>query len=183
MDIWIDDTHVGNLADKQEIISALSAWQREHGTRIYYLVVLGNRQYSYSDYWPGILDEYAASAQQVAILSATQEELLLQLVSSIQEYLERVLDSLNELSRRFYANPNREAWVSLADFLEGLDFLQKSLLRIGGQYLDDGRFVGMLQELLQAMENRDSVSVADLLAFEWKEWLLEVNKSLKVYTA
>jgi hypothetical protein len=183
VDIWIDDKHVGNLAGKQEIIAALSAWQREHGTRIFYLVVLGNSQYSYSDYWPGILDEYAASEQQVTILSATQEELLLQLVSSIQEYLEQVLGSLHELSRRFYANPNREAWVSLADFLEGLDFLQNSLPRVGGQYLDDGCFAGMLQELLQAMENRDSVSVADLLAYEWKEWLLEVDKSLKVITA
>ncbi len=183
MDIWIDDTHVGNLADKQEIMSALSDWQREHGTRFFYLVAVGNRQYRYSDYWPCILEEYAASEQKVTILSATQEELLLQLVSSLQEYLERVLGSLNELSRRFYANPNQEAWVLLADFLEGLEFLQNSLSRIGGRYLDDGRFVRMLQELLQAMENQDSVSVADLLAYEWKEWLLEVNKSLKVCTA
>jgi hypothetical protein len=182
MDLWIDELYVGSLLDKRDIASALATWQQEHEAQVLYLIELDGCQYPYADYAQGIWDSYSGD-QKIILRSATKDELQLQLVTSVQEYIKELSQSLENLSAMFYARPDKRAWNSLSDFLEQLELLQQSLLKIGGQYLDNARFSTMLEELLHAMEIQDSVSVGDILAFRWLLWLQELDNQLTVCSA
>lgn len=182
MDFWIDGLHIGYLSNKQELISALTVWQRKHEAQTLYLVDLNGCQYPYADYIQSILDN-CSGEEKVMFLSATKDELYLQLVASIQEYIGVISQSLTKLSEMFYVRPDSEAWHELANFLDQLELLQQSLLKLNGQYLDQVLFSTMLEKLLRAMEIRDNVSVGDLLAYQWLSWLQELDTSLRVCSA
>ena len=115
MDFWIDGLHIGYLSNKQELISALTVWQRKHEAQTLYLVDLNGCQYPYADYIQSILDN-CSGEEKVMFLSATKDELYLQLVASIQEYIGVISQSLTKLSEMFYVRPDSEAWHELANF-------------------------------------------------------------------
>jgi len=61
----------------------------------------------------------------------------------------------------------------LSDFLEGLDYICQALELLNIDF-DRAQFKQMLQELMQAMDSRDIVTVADLLSYEWSGWLRNI---------
>jgi hypothetical protein len=173
---------VGHLNDKNELHSAVASWQWEHGTRILYMIEMDGHQYAYADYEQNIL-ENASLDQKVVYRSATKDELQVQLVASVQEYVKMVAGSVDALKEKFYGGPDGETWQSLVDFLEQLELLQQALVKLGAQYADNSRFSAMLAELLQAVQSKDSLTVGDLLTFQWATWLKELDARLKACSA
>lgn len=101
----------------------------------------------------------------------SSNELVLELAESTQEYLGRLIAAQGNLAARFYTDPDQEAWDLLVQFIEGLNFTYQSLLIIGGTTFNQIQFDTMLNELLQAIENKDTVTIADLVSYEWGPWL------------
>lgn len=178
MKIWVNDDYLGTFKHSTEVAAALAGRQKENGGQIFYLFACGEEEYSFGDSWEEFLQENIGLDVEVKIMTAAPERLRLELVGSTQEYLERLAGSLEGLATQFYAGPDQSAWEMLADFLEGLDFICQALKILEHARFDQAEFNRILHELLQAMESKDLVAVADLLAYEWSGWLEQARNYL-----
>lgn len=171
MKIWIDDDYLGNFNNPADASSELTGWQKAHSGRIFYLYECNGEQYSYADSWDDFLKSNAEQDVEVRIVTATPEALRLELVDSTLEYLSRLCGSIENLAGRFYTDPDQTAWQQLADFVEGLYFLCRSLEIIRCPAFDREEFHAKIAEFLCAIEAKDTVVVADALSYEWSSWL------------
>ncbi len=173
MKIWLNDVFLGVFHSADEVESALADWKRENSDHIFYLFECQGEQFSFRDMWEQFLKDNIAQDIEVRIKTATPEKLRLELVDSTIEYLERLVGSIDDLAAQFYAGPDQAAWKKLSDFLEGLDYICQALELLNIDF-DRAQFKQMLQELMQAMDSRDIVTVADLLSYEWSGWLRNI---------
>ena len=173
MKIWLDEVYLGAFHSTADIESALADWKRVNSDHIFYLFECQGDQYSFGDMWEQFLKDNITQDIEVRIKTATPEMLRLELVDSTIEYLERLVGSIDDLASQFYAGPDQAAWEKLTDFLEGLDYICQALELLNIDF-DRAQFKQMLQELMQAMDSRDIVTVADLLSYEWSGWLRNI---------
>ena len=106
--------------------------------------------------------------------SGTRQEL----VVSVREMTGGMQRSLEMLAADFYAKPDSATWHSLVLFFEQLESLQKSLLYLDGSSPVVEKIPGMLEDLFEAMQRKDSVRVADSLTYRWLMWLREVEQRI-----
>lgn len=177
MKIWIDDNFLDTFEQTSDVASELAGWQKANSDRILYLYECQGEQYSFADSWDEFLKDNIDQDIEVKIITATPGRLRLELVDSTKEYLDRLLGSIEGLASQFYAGPDQSAWEMLSDFIEGLGFICQALTILNCDF-DRERFNQMLLELMQAMESKDIVTVADLLNYEWSGWLEQVKNEL-----
>jgi len=177
MKIWVDDMSLGAFSDSEQAEAALAGWKKENSDYIFYLYQCQGEQYSYGGSWDQFLKDNIRLDVEVKIITATQETLRLELVESTEEYLGRLSASIEGLAARFYAGPDRPAWELLSDFIEGMDFICQALTLLNCDF-DREQFNRMLRELMQAMEAKDIITIADLLSYEWSAWLDKAEDAL-----
>lgn len=178
MKLIIDDQYLGAFTELNNVELAIKAWNEKNSSQIIYLVECHGIQQSFVDLWPAVINEYLASDESVFLLSQSCEKLVLDLVASTQEYLERLTLGMEGLATAFYAGPSGSAWSSLSEFLEGLQYISNSLLKLNLSSFDYGMFQDMLKTMLSAMEDKDNITIADELLYEWKDWLVGAQQSL-----
>lgn len=170
MKIWLDEVYLGDFNNTAAVQAALSDWKKANSEHIFYLFECQGSQYSFTDSWEQFLQDNIGLDLEARIITATPEMLRLELVDSTRDYLERLAVSVEGLAAQFYAGPDESSWRMLSDFLEGLDYICQALEILNCDYGQD-KFKQMLKELMEAMESEDIIAVADLLSYEWSEWL------------
>lgn len=120
--------------------------------------------------------ENLQSVQRIEVVMRTNLELINDGLVSMESYLQGALPEIDPLIDEFYQNPTEETWHKLDQLLEGIEWLA-GMIQIIDRYekklenWDDylkvfASFENELNELMNAMENRDNVLIADIIQYE-----------------
>lgn len=117
-----------------------------------------------------LVDEYWNKELPVEIVGITEEEWLSEAKREILGYVRRAAGILQELSQTLYSGESSPAvWRQMSDLSEGMEYLLKifSKTRI---LSNPGPIISGIQsvsgQLVQALEARDLVLLADLITYE-----------------
>ncbi|MTV49938.1 hypothetical protein GJ688_13235 [Heliobacillus mobilis] len=179
MRIWIDDEYVGEAAKPVDISSIVEVWTNRQPTRIITGFEHAGQYMEYGEQWDLFLNENAVGLEDVDVrlFTSSREEVLLELAESVKEYLERLVVGVPRLADQFYGDASADTWKEMENLSEGLSFLDSSAKLLGMGNYDQGRFFDLLGELEQAMRNRDTIFIGDLLKYELTPWLEGIRKS------
>lgn len=110
----------------------------------------------------------------VEIKAISEEQFKENLLFSIEKYVSRAIPELEQLSEKFYLNPDNKAWNGISDLLEGILWIEKA-----ATFLASNDFIGKKDQFLQkfnisseiklledAVFNNDQVLVGDILKYE-----------------
>lgn len=148
----------------------------------------------YEDYSDYFLDNIR-NIREVRVVSSTLKELAENIMITTIDYLNRAIPEINILSNEFYKTPTKQSWDKLSDLLEGIAWIIDSFASIDtnerlkdivpnygewNYYAKDiyslRELIGELQEML---ENRDLVSIADILSYELMSLFKEMKEKLE----
>lgn len=135
----------------------------------------------YEDYQDYFIDNIK-HIREVKVISGTIKELAQNIIITTIDYLNRAVPEINVLSSEFYKTPTTQSWNKFSDLLEGITWIVDSFAAIDtNERLKDivssyeewncyAKEVYLLQELLSELEenieNKDIVSLADMLSYE-----------------
>lgn len=124
----------------------------------------------------------------VSIVTQTVDEMVIDTISSLREYLSKMIPAVEKAADRFYAGPERADWEFFQRCLEGLQWISQtcealSRLEYPGlnkQALSDvyTRLHHQLKELLKALESEQYVVVGDVLLYEMQPVLQDLAKTV-----
>lgn len=115
-----------------------------------------------------------------------REETIDELLNGAVDYLDRVILLKDSISNHLVKEEYDKAWDKFDDMIDGLDTLNQLLTNLKGIYSFDydnlnckGRTVNekvknfneILNEIIEGMENKDYLQVADLIEFEFEDYL------------
>lgn len=91
------------------------------------------------------------------------------------EYIKRLLGAIDDIVDKFLSGREDLALTDYVNFVEGIQWLftviqltKDYVAELGLTVISDEKFVAVLNELIEAFENRDYVLVGDLLNYEIK---------------
>lgn len=123
----------------------------------------------------------------IEITHITDDEFTEQVVANLNDYLQQAQPQIEKLSDSFYLSPSPDEWNSLYNLLEGIQYIvtviqtftthQKNPLQI--VTLEYEQLLLTLKELTSAIEQQDSVRIADILLYEIKEQFEQLQKELQ----
>jgi hypothetical protein len=125
-----------------------------------------------------VLNDRIESINELKVLLYTSKEYTDALLLDASRYLMNAIPEVTQLANEFYKNPDTETWNKLAQLCEGLQWIDHAMAEYGIvrgnkdsadsllSITED--YKGMLQELNQALEQKDHVLIADLLQYEIK---------------
>ena len=132
--------------------------------------------------------------EKVKVIGRTLKELADEVILSSVEYLTGAIPVLTELAPEFYREPAAPCWQQLGDLLEGVEWLLNSFSLIDREIAISPYFEGYpnweeylvevyslketMKQLGQAMENRDTVLIGDILNYEIVEVFSRMKESL-----
>ncbi|WP_371372073.1 hypothetical protein [Sporomusa aerivorans] len=129
----------------------------------------------YSGYDQYIMD-HIEDIKIIVINVKTLKELMDNTLSSIQEYLVRVIPEIDKMVDEFYQGVSQNTWDKFSQLTEGLQFIIDSLNTIGDNqswYYNAYQFEFVKQNLLkqilmlqEAIESQDRVKLSDVLLYE-----------------
>lgn len=107
------------------------------------------------------------------------------LLDSTYSYLDNANPHIEVLVEKFYSHPSPDAWADLSNLFEGIDWILSMINVVENSKFrpsnwskvveDISNFEGELSNLEEALENTDSVLIADILKYE----ALPVFQSIK----
>lgn len=121
--------------------------------------------------------------QNISIRSSTIQSLIGESLKNGMQYVRHLELSIEGLSHEFRSGDKKKAFEDLKTFSEGLNTifdLLRYVQRLGrltaGQARHmETRFMGMMENLIPAVEKRDFIFVADLLEYEVSAILAEIG--------
>ena len=130
----------------------------------------------------GFLRDNIADTEKIKIIGCTLKELADGVILSAVEYLTRAVPALTELAPQFYQEPDAGCWQQLGALLEGIEWLLDSFSLIDREIAMSPYIKGyphwdeylkevyslkeIIKQLEQAMENKDTVLIGDMLNYE-----------------
>ncbi|MFY9121134.1 MAG: hypothetical protein WAO57_12510 [Syntrophomonadaceae bacterium] len=144
-----------------------------------YLIINGEKvEDNYADY----ISEHINEIQEIEVMVLTLSEVVQDTIVSTEQYLARALPLITELAESFYQKADNDAWLSLTDLVEGLQWIIKTMAQIDSltnlnsllkdhkgwnEYLQEAaQLNNVIPELGAAIENKDNILLGDLLLFE-----------------
>lgn len=91
-----------------------------------------------------------------------------------KEKIQHVIECLGNVTALFYQNKITEGYQRLEELFASLSILLDGLYQDGTMEAEDTSVLEILKEVMGAMEQKDSLLVADLLEYELKEALLRL---------
>ncbi|KYG33702.1 hypothetical protein [Alkalihalobacillus trypoxylicola] len=126
----------------------------------------------YEDYFI----QHIQTIHSVEVILLSTKEMLNGLLLSFEQYLANASPEVNQLVQDFYQNPTAESWLQFERLLEGIQWIAEVVTTIDKHENDikswDEYLKGIaqlqveLQQLMEALENKDSVLLADILQYE-----------------
>lgn len=125
----------------------------------------------------------------VQVIAMPAKEFVNDLMLSAEEYVERAIPHIIELFESFYLNPKGNDWTRLAELLEGIQWLSTMIETVANSIACPESWgevvtsVATLQEELrnleEALENTDTVLIADMLQYEVLPVFKDIRKLVK----
>lgn len=174
--------HFSEIPSVEEIIDKINELLNNE---YYYshLIVDGEEIYKEPDTF---LVESLASISTVEVVVKTAREFVDELLLMAADYLTGAIPEIPALADGFYQNPKAENWEIFSAMLEGMQWLNQTIDLIDksterpGNWDECIKLAVQLQmelkNLEQAVENTDSVLIADIILYE----LLPVYEALQV---
>lgn len=148
-------------------------WQLSH------LIIDGETiEDNFADY----ISQHIDDIQEIVVMVLSLSEVVQDTIVSTEQYLARALPLITELAEAFYQKADNDAWMSLADLVEGLQWIVKTMAQIDSlpnlnnllmdhqgwnEYVQvAAQLNNVIPELGMAIENRDNVLLANLLLYE-----------------
>lgn len=148
----------------------------------------------YSDYDNYLLDNIN-QINEIEIQLISYDDLVMDTLETGHEYLENAPQLIEELANDFYQNPKDESWNTLADLLGGLDWMiamrhailaepkLEEVVRNQDGWTVYSEIVSELSEVIpefeEAVINKDTVMIADILSYEIKTRYVNMGDQLK----
>lgn len=140
----------------------------------------------YEDHEQYLLNELS-SVEEIKLILKTMEDVAAELQQSLTDYLDRALPVMENLSDQFYQGESEEAWNDFADLADGLQWIISAVQTLS-QFVEDEvqtyyssvsrKLESVLQELLEALEAKDTVTIADMIQYEIVETLAELKQNV-----
>lgn len=131
-----------------------------------------------------------STVEELEVIAIEAKVFVNDLLLSSEEYAERAIPHITDLSDAFYHNPSKEDWLSLNELLEGIQWLTSMITTIDQSIARPQNWdevveaVAELQEELrtleEALENMDTVLVADIVQYEILPVFETIAKEFKI---
>lgn len=112
----------------------------------------------------------------IELIAISAREFIDQLLVSGESYTKRAIPQLSSLANDFYSNLSARNWQELGKLFEGIDWLLKMSQTVdqstkrpaNWEEVQDAAFevTKLLKQLEEALENQDTVLIADLIRYE-----------------
>jgi len=112
----------------------------------------------------------------VEVITMTVGEFINNLLVSLNTYTNRAIPEIERLINEFYQNPLEQSWLSLHQLLDGIDWIYETIKSIDNvrpeincwdEFIKAvATFEVELPSLLEAIENKDAILIADIIQYE-----------------
>ncbi|WP_456277633.1 hypothetical protein [Bacillus sp. AK128] len=127
---------------------------------------------------------------EIVVVTQTKEQLISGTIQSIIDYIDEAIPEVEALVEELYIGSSQQTWNKFSVFVEALQWIISALNGIEELIEDNDAntflmpntsLLGILSSILEAMENEDTILLADLIQYELMENLVELKDSLKDY--
>ena len=176
------------LATVEEVIEKINELLADH---YYYshLIVDGKEIYEQLE---SFLIESLDSISTIELVVKTVREFVDEVLIMAKDYLTDAIPEMTSLADGFYQSPTSENWGEFSNMLEGMQWLNQTINLIDKSKERPANwneciklaaeFEMELKNLEQAVENTDSVLIADIIQYEllpvYEALLIEVNTTI-----
>ncbi|NLY89965.1 MAG: hypothetical protein GX085_10205 [Firmicutes bacterium] len=179
-------TFKNEVAALEEIFAKINQFLEESGLVLSHLRVDDTEVYTdYYNYLKERIDQINLVEVEVRTVAGILQDALL----TAEEYLEQALPEIETLAAEFYQGPSRESWERFQQLLDGVDWLNQLVTVIDQNTTKPERWQDYLavadrlrdelQNLQEALENRDYVMIGDLLNYEIIPCFQEFRETIK----
>jgi hypothetical protein len=142
--------------------------------KLYFSHLMINGKEVYSDFEERIMEQIN-TIEKIELVTKTIDEFINDLTVSLNQYSNRAIPIIKQLTERFYQSPTEEAWGLLQDLLEGLNWVYSTIKSMGNTELNEykenllyvaNHFEVELPNLLDAIENHDYILIGDIISYE-----------------
>jgi hypothetical protein len=179
---FVDDREIVDLPKFTSIDQLLKHVEKSHlqsGMVIRRILIDGN--IFAPDTLDGSLVDTIESREKIEIFTGTLKEIVKESIDEALEYLVRVEKATMDLSVRFQDFPDADAFQNLRQLYEGYYFISLLLEKLAASYhikLEDAfvrdvsvqehlrKFISVLKQLNECMQNGDYSLIADILEYE-----------------
>lgn len=164
-----ENTHDGSQSLIETINNSLST-----GNLFFSHLVIDGQEI-YEEYEEYILDNID-SIQEVHVKVKSIKEFVAELLVLLNTYTQRAMPEIELLVNEFYQAPTDQSWLTLKQLLDGIEWIYQTIKAIDitqHQIVGWDEFVKSaaifeveLPNLLEAMENKDSILIADIIQYE-----------------
>jgi hypothetical protein len=118
--------------------------------------------------------EHIESVNRIEVKLMDKGQLCSSLINEGKDYIARAIPSMNTLADLFYQSPGKEAWERLEQLLEAFSWFDDVLEILGAYFTADHQISlikkqlkNMILEFHDAINNNDSVLIADVIVHEF----------------
>lgn len=142
--------------------------------KLYFSHLIINGKEVYSDFEEQIMEQIN-TIEKIELVTKTIDEFINDLTVSLNEYSNRAIPSIKQLTEQFYQSPTEESWGMLQDLLEGLNWVYSTIKSMGNTELNEykekllnvaNHFEVELPNLLDAIESHDYILIGDIISYE-----------------
>ncbi|MEK4653526.1 MULTISPECIES: hypothetical protein [Niallia] len=142
--------------------------------KLYFSHLIINGKEVYSDFEEQIMEQIN-TIEKIELVTKTIDEFINDLTVSLNQYSNRAIPIIKQLTEQFYQSPTEEAWGLLQDLLEGLNWVYSTIKSMGNTELNEykenllnvaNHFEVELPNLLDAIENHDYILIGDIISYE-----------------
>lgn len=133
------------------------------------------------------ITNHAESINEIKVTMITIQQLNQEILESAYEYISGATPKIHSLTEEFYKNPVMETWNKLEGFLEAIDWLNHIIENIQEPKEESLRnsllnfknhMFEQLESLHQAMVNKDTVLIGDILKYEITVLFTDLSRAI-----
>ncbi|MBY0123463.1 hypothetical protein [Bacillus sp. S/N-304-OC-R1] len=162
-----------NQTEIEDIIEKINSELSSQNLYFSHLVVDGEEIHiDHENY----LFDHIKEINNIEVMVKTIEEFTGSLLVSLNTYTHRAIPSIEQLVKNFYQAETDENWLMLNQLLEGIDWIYQTIKAIDqtlykiaswDEFIKgNATFEVELPNLLEAIENKDIILIADIIQYE-----------------
>jgi hypothetical protein len=170
----------------EEIFAKINEQLNDSDHHFSHLIIDNEEVYENHDAY---IFENVEQINQIEVKVKSIKEFVNELLLSIEEYLHRALPEVEILVDEFYQGPKPESWEKFNQLLQGIQWLDQVIITIDqskftpknwDDYLKiSASLKAELQNMEEAVENKDMILIADIIQYEIIELLKSYEESVK----
>lgn len=144
----------------------------------------------YDEFDKIFMDEQDREIQKIEVVAKTAVELVNDVLLTADNYIRKAIPEITIITDGFYNKPTSEHWSGFQDMLEGVGWIKQLISSIDQikekpmnweEYLKLSTIMETeLKNMLEALENADSVLIADIMLYELIPVFIELQKEINL---